>query len=552
MVIRLGRNGRFLACSLYPEHKESRPLPGDEPPPQEGTGEVCPRCGEGTLVGKRGRFGPFVGCSRYPDCDYIKKDGPPPPDPLPFEVTCPRNRDGHLVAAPSAADRQRLLGLLELPALRLHHEPRATRRAPRFGRRAPGPQGRGGHLPDLRLDERRARERRRSGRALPGRSGQSRGARPACAGPTRRWGRGQDRGSRTRRAPWRDPGEFAAQAERPSRPRTRDRRAGRPAPARTPLDPALARSSAHSPPATPRRTPSAPTPPPSAATSPGSPATESTGGRRPGRTCGPTWRTWPTGTPGRRSPSAWPRSAPSIAGRRATTWRPAIRGGPSPRRGCPGGCRRCSRSTRSSACSRWWTASWRRPRDGDPARAAFRTALALRDRALVETAYAAGLRISELAAAELGSLDLRRGEIRVVGKGRKERIGLLGRPARAALAEYLEDGRPVLLARRSGTTRAWSRSSSTTPGRRSASAASATGWTGSVASPACPEGVSPHTLRHSFATHLLDGGADLRVVQELLGHANLATTQVYTHVSPGRLRTAYREAHPRARREAAR
>ena len=97
MVIRLGRNGRFLACSLYPEHKESRPLPGDEPPPQEGTGEVCPKCGEGTLVGKRGRFGPFVGCSRYPDCDYIRKEGPPPPEPLPFEVTCPKNRDGHLV-----------------------------------------------------------------------------------------------------------------------------------------------------------------------------------------------------------------------------------------------------------------------------------------------------------------------------------------------------------------------------------------------------------------------------------------------------------------------
>ncbi|MDO8485423.1 MAG: type I DNA topoisomerase [Candidatus Limnocylindrales bacterium] len=97
MVIRLGRNGRFLACSLYPEHKESRPLPGDEPPPQEGTGEVCPKCGEGTLVGKRGKFGPFVGCSRYPDCDFIKKEGPPPPDPLPFEVTCPKNRDGHLV-----------------------------------------------------------------------------------------------------------------------------------------------------------------------------------------------------------------------------------------------------------------------------------------------------------------------------------------------------------------------------------------------------------------------------------------------------------------------
>ncbi len=97
MVIRLGRNGRFLACSLYPEHKESRPLPGDEPPPQEGTGEVCPKCGEGTLVGKRGRFGLFVGCSRYPDCDFIKREGPPPPDPLSFEAICPKNRDGHLV-----------------------------------------------------------------------------------------------------------------------------------------------------------------------------------------------------------------------------------------------------------------------------------------------------------------------------------------------------------------------------------------------------------------------------------------------------------------------
>jgi DNA topoisomerase-1 len=98
MVIRLGRNGRFLACSEYPEHKESRPLPGDEPPPQAGTGETCPKCGLGTLVGKRGRFGPFVGCDRYPDCDYIQREGPQPPDQLPFEVICPKNTDGHLVA----------------------------------------------------------------------------------------------------------------------------------------------------------------------------------------------------------------------------------------------------------------------------------------------------------------------------------------------------------------------------------------------------------------------------------------------------------------------
>src|SRR5215210_79952 len=98
MVIRLGRNGRFLACSLYPEHKESRPLPGDEAPPQEGEGETCPECGQGTLVGKRGKFGPFVGCSRYPECTFIKKEGPPPPDPLPFTVECPKNHDGQLVA----------------------------------------------------------------------------------------------------------------------------------------------------------------------------------------------------------------------------------------------------------------------------------------------------------------------------------------------------------------------------------------------------------------------------------------------------------------------
>ena len=103
MVVRLGRHGRFLACSLYPEHKESRPLPGEEPaasPSLPGAGEPCPECGPsegGTLVAKRGRFGPFVGCDRYPDCSYIKRDGPPPPPTLPFEAACPRCGTGHLV-----------------------------------------------------------------------------------------------------------------------------------------------------------------------------------------------------------------------------------------------------------------------------------------------------------------------------------------------------------------------------------------------------------------------------------------------------------------------
>jgi site-specific recombinase XerD len=176
-------------------------------------------------------------------------------------------------------------------------------------------------------------------------------------------------------------------------------------------------------------------------------------------------------------------------------------------------------------------------------------AIALRDRALVETAYAAGLRISELAAADLGSLDLRRGQLRVLGKGRKERIGLLGRPAREALEGYLDEARPVLAAKAPDGTEAPTAVFLNHQG----APLGVRGLRGRLdrlrREAGLPEGVSPHTLRHSFATHLLEGGADLRVVQELLGHESLATTQIYTHVSPTRLRTAYREAHPRARRD---
>jgi site-specific recombinase XerD len=181
-------------------------------------------------------------------------------------------------------------------------------------------------------------------------------------------------------------------------------------------------------------------------------------------------------------------------------------------------------------------------------------AIALRDRALVEVAYAAGLRISELAAAELGNLDLGRGELRVLGKGRKERIGLLGRPAIAAIEAYLDEARPELLARR----RAPARTATSDEREPDAIFLNHDGAPLGVRGlryridrlcriAGLPEGVSPHTLRHSFATHLLDGGADLRVVQELLGHESLATTQVYTHVSAARLRAAYVDAHPRAR-----
>ena len=157
MVIRLGRNGRFLACSLYPEHKESRPLPGDELPPQAGTGETCPECGIGTLVGKNGRFGPFVGCDRYPDCGYIKREGPEPPPTARLRGRLPEERRRQAGPASRAADRQRLLGVLELPEVRLHDESRADRRAPRH-RRRPGREARRGlHVPQVRRRDRGAR-----------------------------------------------------------------------------------------------------------------------------------------------------------------------------------------------------------------------------------------------------------------------------------------------------------------------------------------------------------------------------------------------------------
>lgn len=173
-------------------------------------------------------------------------------------------------------------------------------------------------------------------------------------------------------------------------------------------------------------------------------------------------------------------------------------------------------------------------------------ALELRDRAIVECAYSAGLRISEIATLRLSDVDLRRGEVRVLGKGRKERIGLLGAPARDALDAYLRAGRPEL----AGADDAGALFLS--------SRGAALGARGVrlridrlVKRAGLPEHTTPHTLRHSFASHMLDGGADLRVVQELLGHASLSTTQIYTHVSPGRLRESYSSAHPRAHAEPA-
>ncbi len=174
-------------------------------------------------------------------------------------------------------------------------------------------------------------------------------------------------------------------------------------------------------------------------------------------------------------------------------------------------------------------------------------AIELRDRAIVECAYAAGLRISEIAGAKVADVDLGHGEIRVLGKGRKERIGMLGAPARDALEAYLSLGRPVLAG-------AADTSGDALFLNHNGGALSTRGVRGRidllVRRAGLPERTTPHTLRHSFASHLLEGGADLRVVQELLGHASLSTTQIYTHVSPGRLRSSYRAAHPRAVSEA--
>ena len=169
------------------------------------------------------------------------------------------------------------------------------------------------------------------------------------------------------------------------------------------------------------------------------------------------------------------------------------------------------------------------------------TPLGLRDRAIIEVLYAAGLRVSELARLDMADVDMTLLTVRVLGKGGKERIGLLGQPAAGALWAYLQAGRPMLLGKRP-TQAVWlNRRGGRLSVRGVALMLSAAGEQAGIRFP-----ISPHVLRHTFATHLLDGGADLRVVQELLGHASLSTTQIYTHVSQSRAREVYIHAHPRA------
>jgi integrase/recombinase XerC len=167
-------------------------------------------------------------------------------------------------------------------------------------------------------------------------------------------------------------------------------------------------------------------------------------------------------------------------------------------------------------------------------------ALGLRDRAVLEMLYATGVRVSELCGLDLADIDDARRVIRVFGKGAKERAVPYGIPAQRALDAWLRDGRPVLHAR-AGRNAVFvgargGRIQQTVVRRIVAAAAAAAGL---------PH-TSPHDLRHSAATHLLDGGADLRAVQDLLGHASLSSTQIYTHVSNERLKAAFRQAHPRA------
>jgi tyrosine recombinase XerC len=169
------------------------------------------------------------------------------------------------------------------------------------------------------------------------------------------------------------------------------------------------------------------------------------------------------------------------------------------------------------------------------------TPLEVRDRAMLELAYASGLRVEELRTLRTEDLDFESEAVRVRGKGGKERVVPIGEPAQAALRRYLETARPALAGRDSDATLFLSvrgRPLHTSDVRRRLER-----W---VRAAGLESGVSPHTLRHSFATHLLEGGADLRSIQELLGHASVSTTQVYTRVEPGRLRDEYAKAHPRA------
>jgi tyrosine recombinase XerC len=170
------------------------------------------------------------------------------------------------------------------------------------------------------------------------------------------------------------------------------------------------------------------------------------------------------------------------------------------------------------------------------------TPLEVRDRAMFELAYSCGLRCEEITDLDLDAIDFESEQLRVRGKGDKERLLPVGEPAQRALQRYLETARPALLVGQPDEqalllSRRGRRLSSSDVRRRLRR------W---VREAAIGAGISPHSLRHAFATHLLEGGADLRSIQELLGHASISTTQVYTRVDPTRLRRQYEQSHPRS------
>jgi len=168
-----------------------------------------------------------------------------------------------------------------------------------------------------------------------------------------------------------------------------------------------------------------------------------------------------------------------------------------------------------------------------------------RDRALLELLYASGLRVSELVRLDLEQINLDTREIRVWGKGAKERAVLMGKPAAEALTTYISGGRPKLLGeKRSSTALFVNRYGGRLPERRVQRILEKYARLAGM-----DKRVHPHMLRHTFATHLLDGGADLRVVQELLGHAALSSTQIYTHVTKSQAKKVYLSAHPMARKK---
>lgn len=168
----------------------------------------------------------------------------------------------------------------------------------------------------------------------------------------------------------------------------------------------------------------------------------------------------------------------------------------------------------------------------------------LRDRAILEVLYGTGMRVSELTGLNLDDLDLDRGYLRVYGKGARERITFLGKKGGKALSDYLRKGRPFFLSRRleADEGAVFLNKNGTRLSARSIRRL----LDNYVRKAALDKKISPHTLRHSFATHLLEGGADLRAVQEMLGHVNISTTQIYTHLERDKIKKTYNQAHPRA------